>query len=641
MSGFSVAGGSNSQAQQRQRCAICGTKRMSHRSDGRLMCKRGHEQAGFIEEEAEGIMEGSTRRRTKSQRRETKSEQRRKQRVYGSNARFLVIQGMQYILKLQATMLVENEGAPAVLVEAVRKLWLLYVSELEVVKAYAVDGDSATAEPTASASATQPASQSDDYSADRSLDFLLAKIDDDIARDNMELLEFEQQQEQQEYEELEPDSTPIEIDGAATDHSQAAKRAARSDRALLAHIEAFPRMEFLPAILFLACVWLRLPVSCADLYYLMADERIPYVSAHRYVPVEIGTRLGDNAISIFAVPHPPGAVRLQALASVLETVYRKNHALEFPAPDIPLVLLALIRRLDLSITVYPMVMDVLELTGRNTGVAGRQRPQAQLNAMAAIIVCLKLHYGLDEIERVSRPGSTAPELDLPPLRSFLAKWRRDWALGLSVGVAPFLTAYGENWEQAFSAHFRRTEARPHAGHMPVLKAAFRALGPKYRQIVDALAADQELGAEAAQRLLPPEYARGSVSHRPLSGREERVHAERAWRARDGTAELAAQIDPLHMCALFSLLSGDETSRPPCASLATPFDNHPEIQLQRGEQYFMFVTRQRATGGPGYMLPVLGLVLARCATVLGCTQDALIRRLATIEAALAKAMDIQT
>ncbi|KAJ2758504.1 hypothetical protein IWQ57_006814, partial [Coemansia nantahalensis] len=184
MSGFSVAGSSQP---QRRRCAICGTKRMSHRSDGRLMCKRGHEQADFIEEEAEGIMEGSTRRHTKSQRRETKSERRQKQRVYGSDARFLVVQGMQHIIKLQATMLVDNEGAPAALLETVRKLWLLYVSELEFVKTYTADDDSAAA-------GTQSASQPDDYSADRSLDFLLAKIDDDIERDNMELLELEQQE---------------------------------------------------------------------------------------------------------------------------------------------------------------------------------------------------------------------------------------------------------------------------------------------------------------------------------------------------------------------------------------------------------------------------------------------------------------
>ncbi|KAJ2759754.1 hypothetical protein IWQ56_005658, partial [Coemansia nantahalensis] len=424
MSGFSVAGSSQP---QRRRCAICGTKRMSHRSDGRLMCKRGHEQADFIEEEAEGIMEGSTRRHTKSQRRETKSERRQKQRVYGSDARFLVVQGMQHIIKLQATMLVDNEGAPAALLETVRKLWLLYVSELEFVKTYTADDDSAAA-------GTQSASQPDDYSADRSLDFLLAKIDDDIERDNMELLELEQQ----EREASDQDDTPMDIDGAdgnGADHPRAQKEAGRQDRVLQAHIEAFPRMEFLPAILFLACVWLRLPVSCADLYYLMADERIPYVSAHMHVPVEISARLGDNAVSIFVVPHPPGAARLQLLASVLEAVYRKNHGIEFPRPDVPLVLLATIRRLGLSITVYPMAMEVLALTRRHTGVAGRQREQAQLNAMAAVVLCLKLHYGLDEVERISRPGGAAAELDLPPLRDFLAQWRRDWALGLSVGVA--------------------------------------------------------------------------------------------------------------------------------------------------------------------------------------------------------------
>ncbi|KAJ1733369.1 hypothetical protein LPJ61_001592 [Coemansia biformis] len=639
---------------------------MSNRSDGRLMCKRGHEQADFIEEEAEGIMEGSTRRRTKSLKRETKSERRRKQRVYGGDAQFLIIQGMQYILKLQATMLVENEGAPEALIETVRKLWLLYVSELDLVKTYAVDGEAPATEPgqtqaTASESGTRSAPQSQsrgDYGVDTSLDFLLSKIDDDMARDRVEMLEFEQQVRGV----SEPADVHAENDGTEDAHSDGggdsgndvkagagrspasrrAHRPAGPDGVLLAHIEAFPRMEFLPAILYLACVWLRLPVSCADLYYLMADERIPYVSAHLHVPVEIVTRLGDNVVSIFVVPHSPGAGRLQQVASAFETFYKNHHSIAFPSPDVPLVLLSVLRRLDLSLEVYPMVMRVLEVTDKHTGCPGRQRYQTQLNAMTAIAICLKLHYGLDEVERVAGPGGAEAELDLPPLRDFLEKWRRDWARELSVGVVPFLTAYGEPWEQAFAAHFRRTMTRPYAEYMPVLKAAFRALGPKYRQAVESLAADRELSAEEARRLLPPDYARGfaqaeaGAAPLPLE-RTEQVRAERMRRKGDGTAAVAAQIDPLHLSALFLPIRSDQVPERRYSSIAEPFDNHPEIQLQRGEQYFALVTRQKPLGAPGYMIPVLGLVLARCATILGCTQETLIRRMSAMEAGLAGAM----
>ncbi|KAJ2472878.1 hypothetical protein IWW56_006070, partial [Coemansia sp. RSA 2131] len=100
---FSLSGSSGSMLAGKRRCPICGTKRMSYRHDGRLMCKYGHEQAGVMEVESEGIIEGSTRRHTKRVKRDSKKQQERDRRMYGRNAHLLILQAMQHIIKMQAT----------------------------------------------------------------------------------------------------------------------------------------------------------------------------------------------------------------------------------------------------------------------------------------------------------------------------------------------------------------------------------------------------------------------------------------------------------------------------------------------------------------------------------------------------------
>ncbi|KAJ2782254.1 hypothetical protein H4R18_002398 [Coemansia javaensis] len=641
MSWFAGSGGMQG---SRPRCAVCGTKRMARRDDGRLMCKRGHEQAGVVEEEAEGIVEGSTRRHVKTARRESKRQQRQGRRAYGREAQFLVVQGMQHILKAQATMLVQNEGAPEALLEAARRLWLLYASTLDIVRLHGEEGAEQTgATGTQSAAQTQRRSGGGGYGVDGSLDFLLAKVDADIARDKIEMLELGLHHDDDDYDDGGQADAPMggqgsdgagggggatsdwdtdQPAGGRGDKGRRGPQARARERALLSQIEAFPRMEYLPALLLLAFAWLQLPVSCADLHYLMADERVPYVSARHYVPPEIYTRIGDGVLSVFIVPYPPGAERLQHVATAFGQFFAKHHALALPPTNVPLALLSIVRRLGLSPGVYPMAMRLLEALGRQGGRAHRSWQHAHMQLTAAVVVCLKLHYGLDEVERVPLDG--APELDMPPLRAFLDRWRREWLAELRIGAAPFLTAFSDRWEAAFAAYYGRATHRPY-GHIADFRAVFRELGPKYRQIVDALAADERVDAETARRLLPPP---------PPPPEHARPDAARGGKARDA---VAAQIDPLRMAAGPLSAAAQREFERPYSSAVEPLDEQPGIRLQRGEQYFALIMRASQDGFPGYMIPTLGLVVARCAMMLGCTQTALLQCIAGTETQLAAAM----
>ncbi|KAJ2159895.1 hypothetical protein GGF46_002677 [Coemansia sp. RSA 552] len=597
---------------------------MSYRDDGRLMCKHGHEQADFREEEAEGIIEGSTRRHTKRIKRMGKREVAQNRRRYGRNAHFFVLQGYQEILKLQVTMLVSNEGAPADLVGAAQNLWLLYVSQLANIESMAVedkedeDGEAEAATGTAvshigARTSSQSILSQGAGMIDNSLDFLLQKVDEDIAQDTVEMLEWEQRNQQQQQHEGEPGAEPK----SAADTGAQEEPAARPERTAYGSSKvvsagAFPRLEYLPALIILAFAWLRIPVSFGDMYQLLADERIPFVSAKRYVSDSVTSRLGDClAMSMFSRSYVPGTVHMQRTVHALEQIFRQRLAVLFPLPDPPVVLLSLLKRLQLSITLYPMAIKIFTSAGRVQCSTESQQRAMHLPMAAALVICLKLHYGLDEIERVTLPKDPPTEkgLDLPPLGEFLDKWRQDWEAELSIGTMPFLTALGEDWEQRFAAYYKRLARNPNMKHH---LRVFRMLGPKYAQLAKRYTAASSAGQEPTQHLDP--QTPSSMAH---------------------GSDTAQAIDPLRLSTPNASPPKKACPKRPLGSIAGPFDNHPGVSLQRGEQYPLFIPRPRAFHGPGYMMPTMGLILARCATVLGCSVEKLLICVSNMEIALYK------
>ncbi|KAJ1722221.1 hypothetical protein LPJ53_003354 [Coemansia erecta] len=519
------------------------------------MCKNGHEQAGMVEEVAEAMADSTTRRHTKVIRRGSKRQLARQRRLYGHSARFLVIQTMQYILKMQVTALVTQLGVPSSYTGVVKKLWLMYISKIEAVDTLGEKpkGDATVSQQTANPSTSaetdanvnsdaittaisvaeglygQHTSQSrvdsryndddDDLQlslVDDSLTSLLQAIDEDIARDEIEMVKLAEQQNQEEEsantaaeeqgmdtEEtaFEPNFEELRID---TQSSVRSKKEYSNDR-LVRHIEEFVHLEYLPAILYLAFVWMRLPVMHVDLLRLLGEERIPYASAHQLLPDSIVSRLGKGFMAMF-VPHfTPTIERFQATVRGFESFYRKHYSLEFAPIDGPVLVLSFLRRLDIGIALYEPVMRLLELAGEN--MLGMRRKNSkrkpEVRALAAIVVMLKLHYGLDEIEREQPAVDEDVCINLPPLNEFLSRWRQNWERQLSISAIPDLTAAGPHWESEFVEYCRRRMTRP---RIPDKQSAYRDIAGKYRRIVDSLAHKGQFDLEQARQMLPEEYA---------------------------------------------------------------------------------------------------------------------------------------
>ncbi|KAJ2833944.1 hypothetical protein GGI24_000633 [Coemansia furcata] len=641
-------------------CPVCGTKKIATREDGLVMCKNGHEQAGMVDEDAENIIDGSTRRHVKSAfKRKSRAKEAQQKRLYGVRARFLAIETFQLILKAQATALVQNHGAPEALLGIVRNLWLLYVSKLPNIDEVGDDDDNAQGSQSQHQSSTVLAdalftqhTQSQRFDpVDDSLDILLRKVDDDIARDEEEMMEWDREFQLSDHEgpaelpagELNDNDIDNGIDTAAEDVKEQLTDEAgvRGRRKILStsgleSVEKYPKMEYLPTLLCVAYRLLRMPVLCADIFRLLVDGRLPYLSAYDNLPESIHERMGVGLHILFMPHFAPSVFRLQYLSTVFGKFFTKHYSIDVPLIDTPSMLLSLIKRLGLGIELYPMVMRLFELTSVQPNLCLGKASRPDVMIIGAIVVVLKMHYGLDEIERRPPPDATYRALNLPPLHVFLDKWRSDWEAELTIGVFPHLTAFDEQWEAAFADMCRRLMSRR---VIPSYSDAYKEISTKYRRMVTSLATEGDLPAQRALRILPPEYTRRFRPSQPAAAPSQ---------SNRQSADSSATASNISRCVLPILVSGaascdsadraaSGSTKRPLITHVKPFYHHPEIQLEPGEHYISINHFRSVESAPGYMVPTLGLIYARCAAIVGCSQSMLSNFIIVLEHRVDKAI----
>ncbi|KAJ2907478.1 hypothetical protein GGI21_003848, partial [Coemansia aciculifera] len=606
------------------------------------MCKNGHEQAGVVAEETENIIEGSTFRHVKTGvRRYNKEREAREKRIYGSAARFMVLEAFQEILKMQVMSLVKDHGAPEALVGVVRNLWLLYVSQMQNVDR--VDDDEMAVQegvmnllsqraPSHNQASTMLAdalfsqhTQSQRYEpVDDSLDIMLRRVDDDIARDEAEMLEWDRELQLSDNDEpgaMSPNRHDNNGDDEGSDEGRDnifndtnGKQAARArtgscrpgaHKRSLDQIEKYPKMEYLPVFLYLGYRFLRLPVLSADIFRMLVEERIPYLSAHDRLPERIHECVGYGYSVFFRPLFPPSVVRILYLSNAFGRFFASHYSIEPPLPDVPSMLLSLLKRLGLGIELYTMVMRLLELTSTRPCQPTWNVSWPERVLISAIIVVLKMHYGLDEIERQSPPGALPHAPNLPSLHDFLDKWRSDWESELSIGTLPHITAFGDEWEAAFVENCRRAMVRRKGSTMV---KSFKEIATKYRRMIESVVSSGGMSAEEAQRILPPEYAKHFSANEPALTRTQiQSSSQIADSVATSTRNASSSVQPIAHYKVNSV-----GTKRPLYTLLEPFYHHPEIQLEPGEHYFSTLHYINKNATPGYTVPIVGLIYARCA-----------------------------
>lgn len=179
-----------------------------------------------------------------------------------------------------------------------------------------------------------------------------------------------------------------------------------------------PNLNDCLALCYLGIMTLRLPTTPGDLYDFATDGHLIFVRAVKYVPLTMRDRLPPEYHSVLDPSTLLSHKRFYANVMDLQISFEKDHGIQWPALNVPILLFRFLKELALPIELYDFTLRLGDLLGHdfalhaeNTKRLGiRHLPEAQLSG--CLIVCTKLLYPFDDERRYPKAGSEPTSIRL-------------------------------------------------------------------------------------------------------------------------------------------------------------------------------------------------------------------------------------
>ena len=338
-------------------CGIenCRSRRYEEGEDGYLYCQNGHQQAGLVRGEDDDDHVSAARTVTRKKKDDDDHDKTTSRIFKGPKALDLYLKSVQLILRYQIWFLVREKGLPAELETVVYDLWTLRIAQL---------GD---------------------------------KI---VTSDNPSL----ESQSQHVF-------STMESEEDATDNEEG--HLGNPQRKGGMRLSTAPNLSDCLALCYLGIITLRLPFTPGDIYAWVTDGSLAYRRAIKLVPLAMRDRMPPGYRAILDPSATITYMRFYKTLTDLQISYNKDHGIEWPTLNVPLLLFRYLRELALPLELYDTTRRLAELLGhdfaphyegkRRRGI--RQLPEAQL--VSCILVCVKLFYPFDGLKRYPEESSDA------------------------------------------------------------------------------------------------------------------------------------------------------------------------------------------------------------------------------------------
>ncbi|KAI5474209.1 RNA polymerase I specific transcription initiation factor Rrn7 [Pseudohyphozyma bogoriensis] len=423
---------------KRPRCPVCHSKRWHKDSlSGSIVCEEGHLLQGYVQEsnETQEASQYATITRRIRKNRIKKQRKQNNDHFHGERGVFLLWQAMQWILREEFRVLVEELGYPAEIEVVGRELWAMLVASSKVrpsPRDY-VNGD----EPATSYSGNREGMRyrkkgrkrkgEDGEAEEERTQPEVAKMEGDETGSSGADVESDDEDDEEERG-FKVDKMDLDVGNLDDDDDERTKppregtpfydlrkTPAEESRASQKDPRSKPRAEYLLLILYLSCVTLRLPVMLKDILDLAESHKILYVAAYRHLPAEMQLHLGTEATQLLQAAAVPRSgteeAGIQHWLSKLVTMYQDDWDVRFPEANVPLLSWRLHRSLACSPTIYIATQRLLSLLpsltfdvsrkndrrGKLSRYSKHSLPEATL--VAGIIISMRLLYNLDGVDR--------------------------------------------------------------------------------------------------------------------------------------------------------------------------------------------------------------------------------------------------
>ncbi|RKP23397.1 hypothetical protein SYNPS1DRAFT_30861 [Syncephalis pseudoplumigaleata] len=406
--------GARPRKSRRPPCSVCGSRKYRKNRLGFYFCEQGHQLENYVPEETNPLdlhyVRSVRLKRDSILQNEQRARKEASNVLYGQEAKFLFYRCMQHMLQLQCKALVEIYGLPAALETVVRELWALYLSFCNV----ALPADLAAASSSISASNGMAASS-------KTHDVLSDDDNDNGDNENEE-------NEEEEWNDMHDHLRAMGFDGEPlTQKSEAAllgaseEEDAASDKAdtprlmtleeqlsqrrretinmgkehAAMHIDHLtqPCLPHSIAICYLACLQLRCPVMLADLHRWVYEGKLPYLQAYACLPEAYRCRINRFYRVKWQIINNPSCFDFYRYARLMAEMYYAQYAIEFPPPNQPLFICRYLTTLCLPVSLYPVVVHLLELAKPILDTRRCIHPCCSV-LLVAVMLAANLRYGL-------------------------------------------------------------------------------------------------------------------------------------------------------------------------------------------------------------------------------------------------------
>jgi hypothetical protein len=187
------------------------------------------------------------------------------------------------------------------------------------------------------------------------------------------------------------------------------------------------RLRATVTICLLACSLMRVPIYAYDFVRWIKYDRFPYLMAHNIVPNEITARMGQGLLMPLFSNEILSTNRIHHESKELIGLFERTAHIDFPAVAVHPLLYKMVRDLFLPPEIYPGVLQILaDRYRQNYGLFRVEGIKSlEMRVFAAVFVCTKLFYGLDNTQRRptnrDEPAANAVDWDL-----WASMVRRTW-----------------------------------------------------------------------------------------------------------------------------------------------------------------------------------------------------------------------
>ncbi|KAI0347266.1 hypothetical protein BDW22DRAFT_1321340 [Trametopsis cervina] len=426
----------------RRRCAVCGSKQWRKEpSSGLITCSEGHVLENYRNEVNEVAELGphAVRKRTlKSGRKKKERMSKADPKLYhGDRGRYLYYQCLQLLLRLQITALVDVWHLPPEFEVVCRDVWALHLCLLpnqppaepyhHLVEQYggkkepqqSSDPPQETDEDKGEVDEQDKAGLSDDGSSSSSSD----GEEDELQQDEeMQRLLRENSEAPSSSDDEDPEQEPTQRQAPAGQ-----KRRERS---------AYDSPAANIAVLMLACWTLRIPVLYNDFIGLIESYDLPYLDPVRLLPESLATHLTKQARQALSPHFAPTPMHIHKLTSRLAKLMHRIYGIYTPecnaapllwravnhlqgTPTLYILTKKLSRVVSLTLTLHHSLSPTLpRVNPLDPEYHKYDNAPVEVSLTAAIVVVLKLVYGLDGKKRVPKDRDD-PACAMPNFKEYL------------------------------------------------------------------------------------------------------------------------------------------------------------------------------------------------------------------------------